>query len=100
MEKFTRSISTLENSILSFSLMEEGKQSTKYCVISRLKKPDISRKVGWEIWKEQYGYVVGLNKKVRWVMERTFAWLQKYRRLNKNYKRIIQSFETMTHSRC
>jgi putative transposase len=39
-----------------------------------------------------------LNKRIkqdRWKVERTFAWLQKYRRLNKNYERNYRSSETM-----
>jgi transposase len=34
-------------------------------------------------------------KQDRWKVERTFAWLQKYRRLNKNYERNYRSSETM-----
>ena len=32
----------------------------------------------------------------RWVVERTFAWFGRYRRLNKDYKRLIETSETMT----
>lgn len=42
-----------------------------------------------------------LNKFVvlpkRWIVERTFAWLGKYRRLSKDYETLPQSSETMVH---
>ena len=33
----------------------------------------------------------------RWVVERTFAWLGKYRRLSKDYERCIASSEGMIY---
>ena len=33
----------------------------------------------------------------RWVVERTFAWLGRYRRLSKDYEQDIQSSETMVY---
>jgi putative transposase len=33
----------------------------------------------------------------RWVVERTFAWLGKYRRLSKDYEFLPQSSETMIY---
>ncbi len=33
----------------------------------------------------------------RWVVERTFAWLDNYRRLSKDYKQLPQSSETMAY---
>ncbi len=44
-----------------------------------------------------------LNERIkhdRWKVERTFAWLQKYRRLNKNYERNYNSSETMVLIAC
>ena len=33
----------------------------------------------------------------RWVVERTFAWLDNYRRLSKDYEQLPQSSETMVY---
>jgi transposase len=68
----------------------------KYLAIPRLKKPDLNTKIGLDIYKQQYGYITAMCKNVRWKVERTFAWLQKYRRLNMNYERTIHSHEAMT----
>lgn len=43
---------------------------------------------------EQRGFVL-LPR--RWVVERTFAWLNPYRRLNKDYEGLIQSSEAMIY---
>ena len=33
----------------------------------------------------------------RWVVERTFAWLGKYRRLSKDYETLPETSEAMIH---
>ena len=33
----------------------------------------------------------------RWIVERTFGWFSKYRRLSKDYETLPQSSETMIH---
>jgi putative transposase len=72
------------------------KYNINYRPIPRIKKPDLTTKVGYDVWKLQYGYITANCKKIRWVVERTFAWFQKYRRLNMNYERTISSLEAMT----
>ena len=67
-----------------------------YLPIQKTKVPDLTKKVGWDLWKEAYGFSIELNRKIRWIVERTFAWLQKYRRLNMNYERTVSSLETFT----
>ena len=42
--------------------------------------------------QQQKGFVV-LRK--RWIVERTFGWLNRYRRLSKNYERLTDTSETM-----
>ncbi len=45
-------------------------------------------------WDDVVGFIV-LPR--RWVVERTFAWLGKYRRLSKDYESLTQSSETMIY---
>ena len=44
---------------------------------------------------EQKGFVVQAR---RWVVERTFAWLNTYRRLSKDYEYCMQSSDTMIYA--
>lgn len=57
-------------------------QRTLGCVLEIVKRPQISR------------FVV-LPK--RWIVERTFGWLNRYRRLSKDYEQQTQSSEAMIH---
>jgi putative transposase len=34
---------------------------------------------------------------IRWVVERTFAWLGRYRRLSKDYERLTENSEGMVY---
>jgi putative transposase len=57
----------------------------------------VSSDCGWtlEVVKrsdEAKGFVV---QRQRWVVERTFAWLGRYRRLSKDYERLTKTSETM-----
>jgi transposase len=67
-----------------------------YQPLIRCKKPNLDTKPGWELLSVDFGYMIDMIKQIRWVVERTFAWLQKFRRLNMNYERLISSFEAMT----
>lgn len=67
-----------------------------YNPIPRMKKLNLHTSIGNQLYYKQYGYIVYSIKQVRWVVERTFAWLQKYRRLNMNYERTTSSLEAMT----
>ncbi len=43
---------------------------------------------------EQVGFVV---QKLRWIVERTIAWLNRYRRLSKDYENLAQYSESMLY---
>jgi len=60
----------------------EWVQRTLGCVLEIVKRPQINR------------FVV-LPK--RWIVERTFGWLNRYRRLSKDYEQQTQSSEAMIH---
>lgn len=61
--------------------------------------------VGWV--KTRYGRVVEIVKRTeahkfvvlpkRWIVERTFGWFGKYRRLSKDYETLTESSETMIY---
>jgi putative transposase len=53
------------------------------------------RKVRWEIVKRPEGTKGFLLLPKRWVVERTFAWLGRYRRLSKDYEYLTQTSEAM-----
>ena len=53
------------------------------------------RKVSLEIVKRPEGIKGFLLLPKRWIVERTFAWLGRYRRLSKDYEYLTQSSETM-----
>jgi len=61
-------------------LVEWVKRTFRYCLEVVLRSDDIK------------GFVV-LPK--RWVVERTFAWLNNHRRLSKDYERFTKTSETM-----
>ncbi|PON10498.1 IS5/IS1182 family transposase, partial [Candidatus Entotheonella serta] len=55
------------------------------------------RKIRLEIVKrsdDMKGFVVLPN---RWIVERAFSWLYKYRRLNEDYEFLTQSSESMLY---
>jgi len=53
------------------------------------------RKVRLEIVKRPDGIKGFLLLPKRWIVERTFAWLGRYRRLSKDYEYLTQTSETM-----
>ena len=53
------------------------------------------RKVRVEIVKRPEGTTGFLLLPKRWVVERTFAWLGRYRRLSKDYEYLTQTSEAM-----
>jgi len=60
----------------------------------------VKEKWGWTVEivqkpKDQQGFLV-LPR--RWVVERTFAWLGKYRQLSKDYERLPESSEAMIYA--
>jgi putative transposase len=55
------------------------------------------RKVRLEIVKRPEGAKGFLLLPKRWIVERTFAWLGRYRRLSKDYEYLTQTSEAMIH---
>jgi putative transposase len=55
------------------------------------------RKVRLEIVKRPEGTKGFLLLPKRWIVERTFAWLARYRRLSKDYEYLTQTSEAMIH---
>lgn len=55
------------------------------------------RKVRLEIVKRPEGTRGFLLLPKRWIVERTFAWLGRYRRLSKDYEYLPQTSEAMIH---
>jgi putative transposase len=53
------------------------------------------RKVRLEIVKRPEGTKGFLRLPKRWMVERTFAWLARYRRLSKDYEYLTQTSEAM-----
>jgi putative transposase len=53
------------------------------------------RNVRLDIVKRPEGSKGFLRLPKRWIVERTFAWLGRYRRLSKDYEYITQTSETM-----
>ena len=62
--------------------------------------------VAWA--RERWGWLLAIVKRPdgarglavlprRWVVERTFAWLDRYRRLSKDYEYLTDTAETMVH---
>jgi putative transposase len=62
---------------------------------SRKLAAEIKRHEGWQLLivkrSEPAFKIVGLN----WIVERTFAWLGRYRRLAKDYEYRVQTSETL-----
>ena len=57
-----------------------------------------------EIVKARFGWILDVVKRAgkgfqvlpkRWVVERSFAWLEGYRRLSKDYERLVANSESM-----
>ena len=55
------------------------------------------RNIRLEMVKRPEGIKSFLLRPKRWIVERTFAWLDRYRRLSKEYAYITQTSETMIH---
>jgi len=79
------------------------------CVLERMgRRFHRLRRRAFVIWaRQQYGRLVEIVKRSdmhrfvilpkRWIVERTFAWLGKYRRLSKDYETLPASSEMMIY---
>jgi putative transposase len=57
----------------------------------------VRRKLRLEIVSRPEGVKGFLLLPKRWVVERTFGWLNRFRRLSKDYEYLTQTSETMIH---
>ena len=59
----------------------------------------VERKLGWElcIVEKAQGQKGFVTLPRRWVVERTFAWLNRHRRLSKDYERLPQTSEAFVY---
>ena len=62
-----------------------------------MRKLDVWRKLRLEIISRPEGKKGLVLLRKRWVVERTLAWLGRYRRLSKDYELQMQTSETMIH---
>lgn len=88
LEKVTETVDTLQR-IWADGIYEKGGlvdwvQETLQIALDIVKRPP-----------DQQGFVLLAR---RWVVERTFAWLGRYRRLSKDYERCTQSSEGMIYA--
>ena len=88
LEKVTATVDTLQR-IWADGIYEKGGlvdwvQETLQIALEVVKRPP-----------DQTGFVLLAR---RWVVERTFAWLGRYRRLSKDYERCTQSSEGMIYA--
>jgi putative transposase len=88
LEKVTETVNTLQR-IWADGIYEKGGlvdwvQETLQIALDVVKRPP-----------DQKGFVLLAR---RWVVERTFAWLGRYRRLSKDYERCTQSSEGMIYA--
>ena len=56
-----------------------------------------SRSIDLQVVLREYKQKVFKVQARRWVVERTFGWLGRYRRLSKDYERLTQTSETMIY---
>ena len=80
------------------------KASEKYPEIQAFSGDAGYRKTALEFVENVLGLQLHISKKIkdlfailpkRWIVERTFAWLGNYRRLSKDYEKLILSAENM-----
>lgn len=59
----------------------------------------VLNKCGWklEIQKGPKGQKVFVVRPWLWIVERTFAWLGRYRRLSKDYEYLVETSEAMIY---
>lgn len=92
-------IPLIESTLSKWNKLIKIKADKGYCG-AFANHPNLQCKVILECVKSNFGTSEFIPLQGRWVVERTFAWLEKYRRLNRNYEKTLSSADAMAMMAC